>query len=77
MIADVFKFETVVPAAFRTAAKAGKGKLDLPLRWMECASVCQLGEQTVAGTLRVVAKAEEAKPSPDAKVIQTAHIKAE
>lgn len=30
-IADVFKFETVVPAAFRTAAKAGKGKLDLPL----------------------------------------------
>lgn len=30
-IADIFKFETVVPAAFATAAKAGRGKLDLPL----------------------------------------------
>jgi len=30
-IADLYKFETVVPAAFKTAAKAAKGKLDLPL----------------------------------------------
>lgn len=30
-IADVFKFETVVPAAFAVAAKAAKGRLDLPL----------------------------------------------
>lgn len=30
-IADLFKFETVVPAAFRIAAREAKGKLDLPL----------------------------------------------
>jgi CRISPR-associated protein Cas1 len=30
-IADLFKFETVVPAAFRIAGKAAKGRLDLPL----------------------------------------------
>jgi CRISPR-associated protein Cas1 len=30
-IADIFKFETVVPAAFAVAAKASKGRLDLPL----------------------------------------------
>lgn len=30
-IADIFKFETVVPAAFRTAGRAQKGKLGAPL----------------------------------------------
>jgi len=30
-IADLFKFETAVPAAFRVAARAAKGRLDLPL----------------------------------------------
>lgn len=30
-IADLFKFETVVPAAFEVAGKALKGKLDLPV----------------------------------------------
>lgn len=30
-IADIYKFETVVPAAFKTAGRAAKGKLDLPL----------------------------------------------
>lgn len=30
-IADIVKFETVVPAAFRVAARAAKGRLDLPL----------------------------------------------
>ncbi len=30
-IADIFKFETVVPAAFVSAGRASKGKLDLPL----------------------------------------------
>jgi CRISPR-associated protein Cas1 len=30
-IADIFKFETAVPAAFAVAAKAAKGRLDLPL----------------------------------------------
>lgn len=30
-IADIFKFETVVPAAFKVAAKATRGGLDLPL----------------------------------------------
>lgn len=30
-IADLFKFESVVPAAFRVAAKAAKGRLDMPL----------------------------------------------
>lgn len=30
-LADLFKFETVVPAAFKVAAKALKGRLDLPL----------------------------------------------
>ena len=30
-LADLFKLETVVPAAFRIAARAGKGRLDLPL----------------------------------------------
>jgi CRISPR-associated protein Cas1 len=29
-IADLFKFETVVPIAFQTASRAVKGKLDLP-----------------------------------------------
>lgn len=28
-IADIYKFETVVPCAFRTAAQASKGKLDM------------------------------------------------
>ena len=30
-LADVFKFETVVPAAFKIAARASKGRLELPL----------------------------------------------
>lgn len=30
-IADIFKFETVVPVAFATAARAAKGRLDLPV----------------------------------------------
>ena len=30
-IGDIFKFETVVPAAFKVAARAAKGRLDLPL----------------------------------------------
>lgn len=30
-VADIYKFETVVPAAFKTAARAAVGKLDLPL----------------------------------------------
>jgi len=30
-IADLFKFETVVPAAFKVAAQAGKGRASLPL----------------------------------------------
>ncbi len=30
-IADLFKFETVVPAAFRIAGKAAKGRLEMPL----------------------------------------------
>lgn len=30
-IGDIFKFETVVPAAFKVAAQATKGRLDLPL----------------------------------------------
>lgn len=30
-IGDLFKFETVVPAAFRVAARAAKGRLELPL----------------------------------------------
>ncbi|MCS6878421.1 MAG: type I-E CRISPR-associated endonuclease Cas1e [Geminicoccaceae bacterium] len=30
-IADIFKFETVVPVAFRIAAEAQKGRLELPL----------------------------------------------
>ncbi len=30
-IADIFKFETVVPVAFATAARAERGRLDLPV----------------------------------------------
>jgi CRISP-associated protein Cas1 len=30
-VGDIFKFETVVPAAFKVAARAAKGALDLPL----------------------------------------------
>jgi CRISPR-associated protein Cas1 len=30
-IGDIFKFESVVPAAFKVAARAAKGQLDLPL----------------------------------------------
>lgn len=30
-IADLFKFESVVPAAFRVAARAAKGRLEMPL----------------------------------------------
>ena len=30
-IADLFKFETVVPAAFEVAGKAAKGRLDIPV----------------------------------------------
>lgn len=30
-IADIFKFETVVPVAFQTAAQAVRGRLDLPV----------------------------------------------
>jgi len=30
-IADIFKFETVVPVAFATAARASRGQLDLPV----------------------------------------------
>jgi DsbC/DsbD-like thiol-disulfide interchange protein len=63
----------LVPVTVAKDAKPGSSlKLDLPVRWMECASVCQLGESTVTGTLRVVAKPDEVKPSPDAKVIQAA-----
>jgi CRISP-associated protein Cas1 len=30
-IGDIFKFETVVPAAFKVAARAARGRLDMPL----------------------------------------------
>ena len=67
------KLVILLPVTVAKDAKPGSMiKLDLPLQWMECASTCQLGEATVSGSFKVVAKAADAKPTADAKVIETA-----
>jgi CRISPR-associated protein Cas1 len=69
-IADVFKFETVVPTAFRIAAKAAKGKLDLPIESAvrrDCRDVfrkTRLLERLIPTIEEILAAGEIARPAP-------------
>ena len=51
-VADVFKFETVVPEAFRVAAAAGKGKNI----WRSSQARCAMRAATVFGATNVLAR---------------------
>ncbi len=69
-IADLYKFETVVPAAFKTAAKAAKGKLDLPLESAvrrECRDMFRrkkLLDRLIPGIEEVLAAGGVPRPEP-------------
>lgn len=69
-IADVFKFETVVPAAFKIAARATKGRLDLPLESAvrrECRDVFRrtnLLERIIPTIEEILEAGEVARPEP-------------
>lgn len=61
------------PITVAKDAKPGEAlKFEVPLRWMECATLCQLGEAKIAGTVRVLAKPADLKLGPDAKLFEAA-----
>lgn len=76
-IADIYKFETVVPAAFKTAARAAKGKLDLPLESAvrrECRDIfrrTKLLDRLIPGIEDVLSAGglERPEPPPDAQPV--------
>lgn len=69
-VADLFKFETVVPAAFRTAARAARGRLDMPLERAvrrECRDVfrkSRLLERIIPTIEEVLEAGEVERPEP-------------
>jgi CRISP-associated protein Cas1 len=69
-IADLFKFETVVPAAFRIAARAAKGRLPLPLESAvrrECRDrfrTSRLLDRIIPTIEEVLEAGEVARPEP-------------
>lgn len=67
------KVVLLFPIAVAKGAKPGEAiKFEVPLSWMECATLCQLGEAKISGTVRVLAKAADLKLGPDAKVFEAA-----
>lgn len=61
------------PITVAKDAKPGETiKFEVPLGWMECATMCQLGEAKITGAVRVLAKAADLKLSPDAKTFEAA-----
>jgi len=69
-IADLFKFETVVPVAFRVAGKAAKGRLDLPAERAvrrECRDIFRktgLLERMIPAIEEVLEAGEVERPTP-------------
>jgi len=77
-IADIFKFDTVVPTAFATAAKASKGKLDQPLETSVRRACRDLFRKTrlldrLIPTIEEVLEASEVdRPTPPADALPVA-----
>jgi CRISPR-associated protein Cas1 len=76
-IADLFKLGTVLPSAFRIAARAGKGRLDLPLK-SAMRRECRDGFRTSRLLDRIIPTIEEVleagevarpEPPPDAQPV--------
>jgi CRISPR-associated protein Cas1 len=71
-IADIFKFEIVVPAAFRVAAKASKGRLELPLesavrrQCRDTFRTSQLLKRVIPAIEEVLEAGETPRPEPPA-----------
>lgn len=69
-VADLFKFETVVPAAFRIAARAARGRLDMPVERAvrrECRDVfrkSKLLERIIPTIEEVLEAGEVDRPEP-------------
>jgi DsbC/DsbD-like thiol-disulfide interchange protein len=63
----------LLPVTIAPTVKPGQTlTIELPVEWMECASVCRIGGGTVKAEVRVVERRSDAKPASGKSVIEAA-----